>query len=196
MVLLLYKFRLFLLTYCLVGCAGLFVKAQNINNNVLQPVSLRFTYQFMHSTHKNNFNGVSIDADYHFSKCFATGIGIQYAATPRHPDNGWTLTNLHLLPLYVNSIYTFNTTHTVQPYIHVEAGISFNHYHKLDTAVSSSPTYVSETGLYLSGNGGVSFAVSPHTHVFVEMGYKGYKHSANALDVNPHGFTMRTGIEL
>lgn len=182
---------------CLVmGCLCNCLFAQSKKPDTFRPVSLRLTYQLLHSTHTTNFKGASIDADYHFSNRFATGIGIQYAATHRHPDNGWVLTNLHLLPVYVNSIYMFNPNHVVQPFVHAEAGVSFNHYHKLDTAVSPAPFPVSEMGLYLSGNGGVSFAVSPHNHLFVEMGYKGYKHSANALDVNPHGFTMRTGIEL
>ena len=189
--------KLFFAIICfLVCCANNRVNAQNKDNAIQQKISFRIAYQLLHSTHATNFNGVSIDADYRFSNHFASGIGIQYAATRRHPDNGWMLTNLHLLPVYLNAIYAFNINHTVQPYIHVEAGVSFNHYHKLDTTVSSSPFPVSEAGLYLSGNGGVNISVSRTTQLFFEMGYKGYKHSTNDLDVNPHGFTIRTGIGL
>ena len=172
------------------------ISAQNKKSDAPQPVSFRLSYQLLHSTHGTNFNGGSVDADHQFTNRLALGVGIQYAATPEHPDNGWLLTRLHLLPVYINGIYIFNTKHIVQPYLHSEAGISFNHYYKLDVTVSSSPFPVSEAGLYLSENVGVSFVVSPNMHLFVGTGYKGYKHSFNALDVNPHGFTIRTGIEL
>ncbi|MDQ2752253.1 MAG: porin family protein, partial [Bacteroidota bacterium] len=178
------------------ACLSKAIYAQNQTPSAHQPVSFRASYQLLHSTHRTNFNGVSVDANHQFTKRFSAGIGVQYAATPKHPDNGWQLTHLHLLPVYANGIYTFNTNHIVQPYLHTEAGISFNHYYKRNAAASLSPFAVSETGLYLSENVGVRFALWQQTHLFVEAGYKGYKHSFNALDVNPHGFTVRAGIEL
>ncbi len=173
-------------------CKSIF--AQNQNSDIHQPLIFRFSYQLLHSTHGTNFNGGSIDANRQFTNRLIAGIGVQYAATPEHPDNGLMLTRLHLLPVYLNGIYLFKTKTMVQPYLHSEAGISFNHYYKRYAA--SSPFPVSETGLYLSENAGASFVVSQHTRLFIEAGYKGYKHSFNALDVNPHGFTVRTGIEL
>ncbi len=169
------------------------IYAQN-QNKAHQPLLFRASYQLLHSTHSTNFNGGSIDVNRQFTNHWVAGIGVQYAATPEHPDNGWRLTRLHLLPVYLSAIYTFNAQHIVQPYFHTEAGISFNHYYKSNAA--SQPFAVAETGLYLSENVGARFIVSQHIHLFVEVGYKGYKHSFNALDVNPHGFTMRAGIEL
>ena len=157
-------------------------------------IFFRFSYQLLHSTHKDNFNGGSIDASYKLSPHFAAGLGVQYAGTPRHFDNGWILTNLRLLPVYINTIYTLCINHRLQPYVHTEEGISVNRYNKLDSTVSPQPYKVSEAGLYLSGNIGVSFSLSSHTKIFTEIGYKGYKHSTNDLDVNPHGFTARIGL--
>lgn len=183
-----------LLIGCCVACLCKNNFAQNQKGETHQRLIFRASYQLLHSTHSTNFNGGSIDVNRRFTKHWVAGVGVQYAATPQHPDNGWLLTRLHLLPVYLNGIYTFKTKHAVQPYLHTEAGISFNHYYK--SYAASQPFEVSETGLYLSENVGVNIAVSAHVRLFVEAGYKGYKHSFNALDVNPHGFTMRAGIEL
>lgn len=167
-----------------------------LHQKTVKNLFFRGSYQLLHSTHNTNFNGGSIDADYHLSSHFAAGLGVQYAGTHIHPDNGWILSQLRLLPVYINTIYTFLPSHKVRPYVHTEEGISFNHYNKLDTNVSALPFKVTEEGLYLSANAGVDFMLSAHIKVFTEIGYKGYKHSANDLDVNPHGFTVRAGIEL
>ncbi len=187
-------FLRWLLASFFMSCLCNSIYAQNQNSDVHQPLMFRFSYQLLHSTHRTNFNGGSIDVNRQFTNRLIGGIGVQYAATPEHPDNGWMLTQLHLLPVYGNGIYLFKTKHAVQPYLHSEAGISFNHYYKRYAAASSFP--VSETGLYLSENAGINIAVSRPTRLFVEAGYKGYKHSFNALDVNPHGFTIRAGIQL
>lgn len=159
------------------------------------PFSVRFSYQLLSSTHGDNFTGGSIDFNVSASTHWRVGAGVQYAANHRHFDNGWTLTHLHFLPLYVTTIYTFCPTCRFQPYLHSEEGISFNHYYKTDPAVSNMPYKIAETGLYLSGNAGLNVTTANDGKIFTEMGYKGFKHSLNDLDVNPHGFAVRTGFE-
>src|SRR5579875_2558696 len=121
-------FFLFLFRCCLAGifmcCFYKSIYAQNQNNNAQQPLIFRSSYQLLHSTHGTNFNGGSVDANRQFTNRLIGGIGIQYAATPKHPDNGWMLTRLHLLPVYLNGIYLFKTKTIVQPYLHSEAGMS------------------------------------------------------------------------
>lgn len=183
---------------CVVFCLSFHsVRAQNEKELYFRrPLTLRFTYQLLHSTHSDNFKGGSFDVNVGMTKHITLGIGAQYAGTRLHGDNGWVLTNLRLLPVYLNSIYTFCTSCTFQPYIHTEEGISFNHYNKLDSSVSYLPFKVKESGLYLSGNVGMNISLFNHFKAFSEIGYKGFKHSINALDVNPHGFTMRAGLDL
>lgn len=184
-----------ILSVCLLFCAGC-LQAQDSARSNISPFSFRADFQHLRSTHATIFNGVSANGDYNVSPHFSVGLGVQYAGTHLHNDNGWVLTNLKLLPVYTSQIYTFLPTHRVQPYIHSEEGISFNRYDKLDPVVVPHPFKVSEEGLYLAGNGGVDIVLLKHLKVFTELGYKGYKHSANDLDVNPHGLTTRLGIEL
>ena len=183
------------LLFCLLLCTHL-IYAQDSTRSNINPFSLRVAFQYLRSTHATIFNGASVDGNYNLSPHFAAGLGVQYAGTHLHPDNGWILTDLRLLPVYTSQIYTFLPEHRVQPFIHTEEGISFNHYNKLDSAVAPQPYKVSEEGLYLSGNAGVDIVLLKHLKVFTELGYKGYKHSTYDLDVNPHGLTARIGIEL
>ena len=189
------RMAVFLIISCL--CLLSFSVYAQHDNLVLfrQPVSLRFTYQLLHSTHKDNFNGGSVDLNFSTSKHIILGAGVQYAGTHLHYDNGWVLTNLRMLPVYLNSFYVFCPHSQVQPYLHTEEGISFNHYNKVNTALSPLSYKVSETGLYLSGNLGSRVMISDDVNGFTEIGYKGYKHSVNDLDVNPHGVTLRSGFE-
>ena len=160
-----------------------------------RPITFRLSYQLLHSTHRTNFTGGSFDIDFAMSNHFLLGLGTQYAATPYHQDNGWVLTKLRFFPLYLNSIYTLCSRCLFQPYIHTEEGISFNHYNKLDTSISPVPFKVSEAGLYLSGNAGMNVTLSKRLKIFSEIGYKGFKHSFNDLDVNPHGVTVCAGLQ-
>ena len=190
-----YKRRHVILLLSFLFCVGC-LQAQDSTRSNAGPFSFRTDFQYLRSTHATIFDGASVNGDYQMSPHFALGLGVQYAGTHLHNDNGWVLTNLKLLPVYISQIYTFLPTHRVQPYIHSEEGISFNHYDKLDLAVKPSPYKVSEEGLYLSGNGGVDIVLLKHLKVFTELGYKGYNHSTNDLDVNPHGLTTRVGIAL
>lgn len=173
-----------------------FAKAQDSASTRKHMAFIRTSYQFMHSTHSTNFNGVSADINWMVTRHIALGGGLQYASTPLHNDNGWVLTRLRLFPVYFNNLYQFCTACQVQLYFHSEEGISVNHYHKLDPTISDKPYLVTEGGLYLSADIGTNVVISPHLKAFTEIGYKGYRHSFNALDVNPHGFTARVGIEL
>lgn len=182
------------LVYTLLHACSLY--AQDSTQQKDKPFAFRAAYQYLRSTHATIFNGASIDGDYAVSPHFTAGLGIQYAGTHLHPDNGWILTDLRLLPVYTSQIYTLLPTHRLQPFLHTEEGISFNHYNKLDTAVAPQPYKVSEKGLYLAGNAGINVVLLKHLKLFTELGYKGYKHSAHDLDVNPHGLTARFGVEL
>ncbi len=190
------KFRVLLFAGLLISLCTALQAQDSKEYFIRQPLSLRFSYQLLHSTHQNNFTGGSFDVNVDMTKHLMLGAGVQYAGRHLHYDNGWTLTHLRFFPVYLNTIYAFCPARRFQPYLHTEEGISFNHYNKLDTTVLPTPYPVSEPGLYLSGNLGTNIIFLNHLKAFTELGYKGFKHSTNELDVNPHGVTGRLGIDI
>ena len=153
------------------------------------------SYQWMHTTHTTIINGGAVDVNYALSPHVALGLGVQYASAPLHNDNDWVLTKLRFVPVYFNNIFSFWPHHRLHPYFHAEEGVSFNSYNKLDLAQSPQPFKVREAGLYLSGNFGGLYTITKRLGIFAEIGYKGYKHSFDEYDINPHGITLRGGIQ-
>ncbi len=50
-------------------------------------------YDFMHSTHVDNFTGVSIIGSYNIVHSFYMGLGTEFSYSKFHVDNGWKLFN-------------------------------------------------------------------------------------------------------
>lgn len=151
--------------------------------------------QNLFSTHGTNFKGAELVESYHLSQRFLLGLGVEYSHCGYHFDNGYNLTGLKFLPVYADSKMNLTTDKAVTPYLHLSAGLSFANYNRQD-AVSPGPvTHISEQGFYMYSGGGISVKISGRFKAFADMGFKGYHMSLNALDINPHGFTAKLGLE-
>lgn len=151
--------------------------------------------QNLSSTHGTTFNGVDFVVSYPVLHSFSVGLGTEYSHTGYHFDNGWNLTNLKFVPVFIDSKLDL-TKHTIlTPFVHLSSGISFASYTKEDINALGKFYPVSEKGLYLYSGIGLSFRISNYFATFIDLGFKGYHMSFNALDVNPHGLTFRFGLE-
>lgn len=152
--------------------------------------------QMLRSTHGNAFWGGSLAADYRLSKPVSIGLGMEYTYCNYHLDNGWDLYNLNFLPIYLEEKFRLPAEHKFNPYLHLEEGISFNHYDKVDPAISPNRVAVRENGLYGYSGLGLQFLQTKHSSLYVELGIKGFRITTNNLDVNPHGLTLKVGVSI
>ena len=160
-----------------------------------QKIKITMEVQNLSSTHGTNFNGAGLIVSYPFSSSFSVGLGTEYSHSGYHFDNGWNLTNLKFIPVFMDSKLDL-TKHTIlTPFVHVSTGISFASYTKEDINELGKFYPVLEKGLYLYSGIGLSFRISNYFATFIDLGFKGYHMSLNALDVNPHGMTLRLGLE-
>lgn len=151
--------------------------------------------QNLNSTHGTNFNGVDFALRYSVSPIFSIGVGAEYSHSGYHFDNGWNLTNLKFVPVYIDSKLDLTKHTIITPFLHLSSGISFADYTKEYFKKLGQFYPVSEKGLFLYSGTGLSFRISKYFATFIELGFKGYHMSFNALDVNPHGLTFRLGLE-
>lgn len=151
--------------------------------------------QNLYSTHSTNFKGVGLVVSYLLSPVFAVGLGTEYSTCAYHFDNGWNLTNLRFLPVFLDARYDLKKKSFLTPFLHLSTGASFANYTKENINALGKFYHVSEQGLYLYSGAGISFRLGNYISTFVELGFKGYHMSFNALDVNPHGLTFRFGLE-
>ncbi len=156
--------------------------------------SISPSFELLRSTHGNAFYGPSLKVNYLFANGFEPGIGIEYAATPVHHDNGFVLYKVHFLPVYGNLKYNFKTSHKVKPYVETSLGISFNKYDIADEQTPNNTSRTTEEGFFVYGGGGVKYALSNKINIFGGVGLKGYKMSTNDLDINPHGLSFMLGF--
>lgn len=170
---------------------------QHVKNDT--PENKKYTtfigIQDLYSTHSTNFKGVELGENYHLSPRFSLGLGAEFSWCGYHFDNGWNLTNLRFLPVYADSKLNLTSGKVVTPYLHFSAGLSFANYKKQDAFSPGPVTAVSEQGFYMFSGAGASIKIVNHLNAFVDIGFKGYHMSLNALDVNPHGFTSKLGLE-
>lgn len=147
--------------------------------------------QCLHSTHGNNFWGISLAGDRSLSKNLSLGIGFEYTYATKHFDNDWMLYNLNFLPVYTEQRYLLLPARKASPFIHLEEGISFNQYDKTYPSGNAPPEKIHEQGLYLQGGMGLQWKISPRHSILTECAIKSFKTSTNNLDVNPHGLNIR-----
>lgn len=151
-------------------------------------------FEFLRSTHSNYFNGPSLKINRNFGGNFKPGIGIGYVTTDKHPDNGYVLYKMKIIPVYANLTYDIPTKSKFEPFAETSIGISFVKY---DRATDEQPlitTRINETGLYVYGGFGLRYAVTKRIAPYIAAGFKGYHMSTNDLDINPHGITFQAGI--
>lgn len=159
-------------------------------------VSYEVGLQELYSTHANFFHGIDAGAGYRFSPKFRLGAGIEYSFTRYHNDNAWDLYNLRFLPIYIDEQISLRQKGNFRPYARLRQGITPTTYLKQELETGRAIYRVTEAGLYLSGCVGATQLISPKMGVFAESGMKGFQMSFNNLDVNPHGFYLRAGLQL
>lgn len=147
----------------------------------------------LHSTHLNNFPGVSAGVLKEVGRHWQMGGGLEYSWSPLHLDNGWTLTSLRFIPVYGDIRWMPFGRHLVSPYLRTSLGFSYNSYMKVDE-FGRGPYQVREGGFYTYGGMGACVHVMHKLTVLAELGAKGFRMSFNNLDVNPHGITGRAGL--
>lgn len=156
--------------------------------------SVSAAYEMLRSTHQDFFNGPSVKISRNLSGHWKPGIGIAYATTAQHHDNGLVLANMKLLPVYANLSYNFESGSKFQPFVEASAGITFVKYDRGTDAEPHNTVPVHEQGLYLYSGFGLHYAVSKHFSPFVAAGFKGFHNSTNVYDINPHGITFQGGF--
>jgi hypothetical protein len=156
--------------------------------------------QNLHSTHGTNFNGLELAELKQISPRFSLGPGTEYSWCSYHFDNGWGLTNLKILAVYLDSKMNLTSDRKLTPFLRLSTGVSFENYKKQKQDPYNLPPYGpitpgSEQGFYLYSGGGLSLRIASHLQAFVDVGFKGYHMSLNDLDINPHGLTTKLGLE-
>ncbi|KIO77645.1 hypothetical protein TH53_08355 [Pedobacter lusitanus] len=190
------RIRTFNLAFLLVCGFSIAAQAQEGTKTVDKEPLYNFSpaFEFLRSTHSNFFNGPSLKVSRNFKGRFKPGIGIAYATTEKHHDNGFVLYKMKVLPVYANLTYEIPTKSKFEPFAETSLGISFVKY---DRATDEQPlitTRVNETGFYVYGGLGLRYAATKHIAPYVTAGFKGYHMSTNDLEVNPHGVTFSVGV--
>lgn len=150
--------------------------------------------QNLHSTHSTDFKGIELAEHKQLTPRLSLGLGAEYSWCGYHFDNGYNLTDLKFLPVYLDSKMNLTQGKPITPYLHLASGVSFANYSKQDARTMGPISHVSEEGIFLYSGGGVSFKINHFGSVYIDLGFKGYHMSFDALDINPHGLTMKLGI--
>lgn len=164
------------------------------NSNDKNNFSVSPAFELLRSTHGNFFYSPSIKANYEFENGLEPGIGVEYATTPIHHDNGFVLYKLNFLPVYGNLKYNFKSKRKIRPYAETSLGISFNNYDIAEDPTPNNKSKVSEQGFFVYTGFGAKYSLTPKLKTFLSIGFKGYKMSTNDLDINPHGLSFMLGF--
>ncbi|HVA98682.1 MAG TPA: hypothetical protein VNG53_07275 [Bacteroidia bacterium] len=152
-------------------------------------------YNVLRSTHVTYFTGGDISWGKDLNSYLSMKLGVEYAHCPFHNDNGWNLYSLNFIPVYITTDFHLCQLHQIQPFIQISQGISFNSYLKTDQQHQWPSYWVKERGYYVYLAVGSKIRITKKISFLLLCGFKGYRMSFNVLDVNPHGFTVSTGIE-
>lgn len=158
--------------------------------------SISAVMEIMRSTHGNAFYGPSIRFNPIYSKGWEPGIGIEYAQTAEHHDNGFILYRLKFIPVYGNLKYNFGGAKRISAFAETSLGISFNRYDIADERTPTAIGLTHEKGFYTYIGGGAKYHLARSVDVFAGIGLKGYKMSTNDLDINPHGLSFMLGLSI
>ena len=164
--------------------------------NIAGGFSVSPAFELLRSTHTNYFYAPSLKFNYRFANGLEPGLGLEYATTPVHHDNGFILHRLRFIPVYGNLKYNFNTSKKIKPYAETSVGVSFNHYNIAEDATPHLKRKVREPGFYTYAGLGARYSLAEHLDTFLAVGLKGYKMSTNDLDINPHGLSFTLGFSI
>ncbi len=171
-----------------------------VESNQTRRFTTSVEIQNLFSTHATNFYGIGLTENYRLTHSFSIGLGTEYSWCGSHYDNGWSLTDLRFLAVYLDSKMNLTRGRKLTPFLHLSTGVTFENYKKQEQDPYYLPPYGpitpgSEQGLYVYSGGGASLKIGKHLYSYVDIGFKGYHMSLNALDVNPHGFNLKLGLD-
>ncbi len=169
-------------------CSGGFLWAQTTGKH-----SLTLNFDDLYSTHSDHFPGATIEISRILSDKIDWSIATGFAYTPTHPDNGWEIQRLLLMPTYLSQYLKLTRQQHVYLFLHLSEGITILNYNRAD-APGQSFYHVREAGFY--GYAGAGLVINSKNRVAgkVDAGLKSYKLSFNDLDINPHGVAVSLGL--
>ncbi|QES90846.1 outer membrane beta-barrel protein [Rhizosphaericola mali] len=159
----------------------------------LSGIKIDAEYNYLYSTHSTKFRGPSVIVNKDLNKHWNVGLGVGYNTCSYHPDNGYDLKDLKLVPVFAQFKYNFSSDKLIDPYALFKTGITFMDYdqkwHESDQAYYK----VHQTGWYTYLGAGVKLNLKSFVQPYFNIGLIGYKMSTNDLDINPHGVAGNLG---
>ena len=160
-------------------------------------LSVRAQYQYFRTCHHSRFDGGYAFADYDASPHFSIGIGIGYDFCVLHPDNGYNLRNVKVLPVVADFRYIPFPKWTISPFAMADLGYStFLKYNQEDPAHLKNTIKMTDHGLYTFGGVGFLVKVSSKAAIYTTAGFTGMHMSFNNNDVNPRGLSNQFGVRV
>ena len=184
------------------------LKNDTNSNLVSRRINVSIELQELYTTHGTHFSGFSGIFNYQLSPSYSLGLGVEYAHSGFHPDNGWDLTKLNFIPVFIDSRLNLTKTRKVTPFAHLSTGVTFKNYQKV-WSDHPSPEYanrykvppvgifnISEEGWYMYSGLGITFKITNKLSTYMDIGLKAFHVSWNPWEINPHGLSMKLGITL
>lgn len=167
-------------------------------------------YQNLRSTHVDHFLGFNVIIGKNLTPKLSLGIGIEETYGQHHDDNGLKLSEIRMIPVFLNVRYLFRENRTMVPFIELSTGMTFLHYYKKVKVPDGSPDItevdgefnygqpflVKASGLYTYLGSGVYLRISNHFTPFIGIGFKGNRMSLDRYDVNPRGLNFEFGCKI
>ena len=154
-------------------------------------------YQYFKTCHHSRFDGGYAFLDYNATPNFALGLGIAYAYSDLHIDNGYNLRHVKVLPVLADFRYVPFDKWVVSPFVVADLGYStFLKYEQEDPAHVESTVNKTDRGLYTYGGGGLLVKLNHRLTLYTTAGFTGMHMSFNNLDVNPRGLTNKLGVKV
>ena len=185
-----------------------FIKDDTVPNVKQERLYFSVDIQELITTHYTYFTGTSLTMNYPVSNVFSLGLGAEYSHSNFHDDNGWNITKLNFIPVYIDSKYNLATRGKLTLHAQLSTGITFKNYQKVWSG-HPSPSYasrykipptgvyhISEEGWYLYSGIGTSFKINEKLSTYFDIGIKTFHMSWNPWEINPRGLTMKLGIIL
>lgn len=157
-------------------------------------ISAEFNY--LYSTHSTKFRGPSVAIDKDLNNHWTLGLGVGYNFCPFHPDNGFDLKDLKLIPIYGLVQYRFSHHRLFDPYATFKTGVTLLNYKQKDASKNDSYANIHSKGWYTYLGGGTFVNLNAIYQLYINVGLIGYKMSFNDLDINPHGVSGNIGIRV
>jgi len=160
-------------------------------------LSVTAQYQYFKTCHHSRFDGGYAFVDYEASPEFSMGLGIGYDFSVLHPDNGYNLRNVKVLPILADFRYMPFPQWTVSPFAVADIGYSaFLKYDQEDPAHVQRTIKMNDHGVYTFGGVGIMVKLNHSVSVYTTAGFTGMHMSFNNNDVNPRGLSNQFGVKV